>query len=108
MIRTAFYQNSDGRYLGFQTRGHAGYAEAGYDIVCAAVSALVTNTVNSIELLTANHPLVKTDEETGFMAVKLCEAATPEAELLFQSLRCGLEAIEKEHREYIHVVSKEV
>lgn len=108
MIRAAFYQNSDGRYLGFQTRGHAGYAEAGSDIVCAAVSALVTNTVNSIELLTENHLLIKTDEEAGFLAVKLCEAATPEAGLLFRSLRCGLEAIEKEHREYIHVVCKEV
>ena len=108
MIRAAFYQNSDGRYLGFQTRGHAGYAEAGYDIVCAAVSALVTNTVNSIELLTANPLRVKTDEAAGFMAVKLCGAATPEAELLLRSLRCGLEAIEKEHSEYIHVVCKEV
>ena len=29
------------------SKGHAGYAEEGQDIVCAAVSALVINTVNS-------------------------------------------------------------
>ena len=108
MIQVVFYQDSDGHCLGFQTRGHAGYAEAGYDIICAAVSALVTNTVNSIELLTENHLRVKADEETGHMAVRLTEAATPEAELLLRSLRCGLEAIETEHREYIHVGCKEV
>ena len=32
--------------------GHAGFAAYGNDIVCAAVSALVINTVNSIEAFT--------------------------------------------------------
>ena len=30
----------DGQVTGFVCAGHAGYAEAGEDIVCAAVSAL--------------------------------------------------------------------
>ena len=34
------------------SRGHAGYAEEGQDIVCAAVSALIINTVNSLETFT--------------------------------------------------------
>ena len=33
-------------------QGHAGYAEPGQDIVCAAVSALVINTINAIEAFT--------------------------------------------------------
>ena len=33
-------------------KGHAGYAEEGYDIICAAVSALTVNTINSIEQFT--------------------------------------------------------
>lgn len=32
--------------------GHAGYAEKGHDIVCAAVSILIYNLQNSIERLT--------------------------------------------------------
>ena len=108
MIRVVFYRDSDGKYLGFQARGHAGYAEAGSDIVCAAVSALVTNTVNSIELLTENSVRVRTEEKGGLMAAKLGEAATPEAQLLLRSLYTGLRSIEKEHRKYIQVVSKEV
>ena len=33
-------------------KGHAEYAERGWDIVCAAVSALTQNLVDSIESLT--------------------------------------------------------
>ncbi len=36
---------------GIFSKGHAGYAEEGQDIVCAAVSALIINTVNSLENL---------------------------------------------------------
>ena len=32
----------DDRITGFSVSGHSGYAEAGKDIVCAAVSAIVT------------------------------------------------------------------
>ena len=32
----------DERITGFSVSGHSGYAEAGSDIICAAVSALVT------------------------------------------------------------------
>ena len=31
----------DGRITGFTVSGHSGYAEAGQDIVCAAISAVV-------------------------------------------------------------------
>ncbi len=108
MIQVVFYQDSDGQYKGFKTKGHAGYADPGYDIICAAVSALVTNTVNSIELLTDNFVRIQTDEATGYMAVKLAGPATPKTELLLRSLRCGLESIEAEHKAYIHVGCKEV
>ena len=38
----------DNDYVGVTVDGHAGFAEAGQDIVCAAVSVLVINTFNSI------------------------------------------------------------
>lgn len=37
---------------GITIDGHAGYAKAGNDIICAAVSALAENLVNSIQALT--------------------------------------------------------
>ena len=39
-------------YIEFRIKGHAGYAEEGQDIVCAAVSVLIINTVNSLETFT--------------------------------------------------------
>jgi len=41
MIRCEFFMEED-RITGFSVSGHSGYAEAGQDIVCAAVSAVVT------------------------------------------------------------------
>ena len=41
MIRCEFFTEGD-RITGFTVSGHSGYAEAGADIICAAVSAVVT------------------------------------------------------------------
>ena len=40
MIKCEFFMEND-RITGFSISGHSGYAEAGSDIVCAAVSAVV-------------------------------------------------------------------
>ena len=41
---TITVKKRNGNYLEFVSKGHAGYAEEGQDIVCAAVSVLVINT----------------------------------------------------------------
>ncbi len=41
MTRCEFFTEGD-RIKGFSVSGHSGYGEAGTDIVCAAVSAVVT------------------------------------------------------------------
>ena len=41
MTRCEFFTEND-RITGFSVSGHSGYAEAGKDIVCAAISAIVT------------------------------------------------------------------
>ena len=41
MTRCEFFTEND-RITGFSASGHSGYAEAGADIVCAAISAVVT------------------------------------------------------------------
>ena len=52
MIDVTLFQNDSGDYVGFRMTGHAEYAEYGSDIVCAAVSVLVINTINSVEKFT--------------------------------------------------------
>ena len=41
MTKCEFFTEDD-RITGFSVSGHSGYAEAGQDIVCAAISAVVT------------------------------------------------------------------
>ena len=41
MTRCEFFTENE-RITGFSVSGHSGYAEAGKDIVCAAISAVVT------------------------------------------------------------------
>ena len=50
MTRCEFFTEDD-RITGFSVSGHSGYAEAGSDIVCAAVSAIVNlaeTTINDV------------------------------------------------------------
>ncbi len=52
-------------------QGHAGYAPRGSDIVCAAVSVLAQNTVNSIEHFTQDSFTADVDEENGGLYLKI-------------------------------------
>ena len=52
MIHVTIFQNKYKECVGFQTEGHAEYADPGQDIVCAAASILVINTINAIEEFT--------------------------------------------------------
>ena len=50
MTKCEFFMEED-RIIGFSVSGHSGYADAGQDIVCAAISAVVTMaeaTINDI------------------------------------------------------------
>ena len=82
----------DGVYTGIESAGHAGYAEPGEDIVCAAVSVLLTNTVNSIELLTDD---TIGDEEAaeGFLRCTFPEGLSEKGTLLMDSMLLGLKQI---------------
>ena len=75
-------------YTEFTSKGHAGYAEEGQDIICAAVSVLVINTVNSLETLT--HDQISVKKRNGTFFVFLLEPVSEEGRLLMDSLVLGL------------------
>ena len=63
MIKFKFLKR-DGVYYGFEETGHAGYAEAGDDIVCSAVSAMTMLVVNAIEVSYASDVEYTIDEDS--------------------------------------------
>lgn len=109
MIRIIIRQDCEGRPSGFSTAGHAGYAEAGEDIVCAAVSVLVLNTVNSVEQLTENGFRAEQNQETGEIDFRFSEIPDSSGELLLRSMILGLEQIQEEYgAEYLRLQFEEV
>ncbi|MDO5539831.1 MAG: ribosomal-processing cysteine protease Prp [Eubacteriales bacterium] len=107
MINVIVYKKS-GEYMGFRCEGHAGYVAEGYDPVCAAVSVLTVNTVNSIEQFTSDGMTVDADED-GLVVLQLEEDSSDKTKLLLDSMVLGLEAIQKSYgNEYIRLIFKEV
>ena len=66
MTRITIYCR-DNTYVGFCMEGHSGYAEAGEDIVCAGLSVLAINFVNSIEQLTSDEYTQFEHEDDGII-----------------------------------------
>ena len=91
MISAILYQGTEG-LTACRITGHSGQAEAGRDIVCAAVSILGCTCVNALESVCGLIPLV-TENEEGVLAFQLPET-TPEenakAQILMGALKQGL------------------
>ena len=110
MTKCEFFRDNE-RITGFSVSGHSGYAEAGQDIVCAGVSAIVINTINSLEKFANTKFKVITDPDTdsGLIDVTFEEELTPEAELLMNSMILGLQGIQNEYEnKYLRLEIKEV
>ena len=101
MIKAEFFFE-DGHITGFSVKGHAGFAKAGKDIVCASVSMLVINTINAIEKFTEDKIAYQADEK-GAIGLKI-ENPGSEADLLLNTLLMGLESVRSEYgKKYIEI-----
>ena len=106
MITVTIYKDSS-QYNRFSVEGHAGYAQKGFDIICAAVSALTVNTVNSIETFTEDR--LSAEEKNGFLTCQLEVPLSQQAVLLMDSMVLGLTDIQNNYgKQYIRLIFKEV
>ena len=63
MTKIVFYKSGDVFY-GFEEQGHTGFAEAGEDILCAALSSMTMLIINAIEVVYASDVEYTIDEKT--------------------------------------------
>ena len=70
MTRCEFFTEND-RITGFSVSGHSGYAEAGKDIVCAAISAVVTMAEATINEVCGAKAKVRVKEEDARITLTL-------------------------------------
>ena len=100
-------RKKNGTYEEFISKGHAGYAESGQDIVCAAVSALIITTVNSLDKFTEDEFQLKEDD--GFVSIRFKNVLSEKGNLLMDSLLLGLTEIAGSYNNrYLTVKVKEV
>jgi uncharacterized protein YsxB (DUF464 family) len=89
-MTTITFHSESNRITGFDSQGHSGYAEAGEDIVCAAITSairLVDATINDVLGLAAS---VKVREEEALISLRLPGGLAPTAESTCQALLTGL------------------
>lgn len=86
---------------GITITGHAGYAEPGSDIVCAAISALTEVFVTSVDKLTADQ--ITSDIRAGNAVIRYGNLSE-HAQLLANSFFLGCEMIAKEYPQHVRIV----
>ena len=104
MITAVFYKKGS-HFSGFRVSGHAGYADYGYDIVCASVSSAVQLSAN---LITESFG-VKADADAVNDTVTLKIAETcEEASKIIGGLKTHLELLSEEFESTIITKISEV
>ncbi len=78
MTKIVFFR-SGGTFYGFEEHGHSGYADAGEDVLCAAISAMTMLVINTIEVAYASDVEYTIDEGATNIRVR-AKAALPEFE----------------------------
>jgi uncharacterized protein YsxB (DUF464 family) len=103
MVEITINKNKLEQIIAMEVKGHAGYADHGQDIVCAAVSVLTINTVNSISHLLGVE--LQPESDAGILKcqfpVQADMAIHEKMQMLLQSMLLGLQAIEDNYKEFI-------
>ena len=108
MISAVLYREG-GRLTGYRASGHSDRAEAGYDIVCAAVSVLGCTCVNALESVCGIVPAV-TQNRDGLLAFELPQLTDEEdgkAQILMGALKQGLTDVMDGYPQDLHLSIKE-
>ncbi len=105
MIKAEFYLKND-TLVGFSVKGHAGYDDVGFDIVCSAVTSLVELTANAItDILMVEASVLVLDNEIKLM---LPDGDRIDAVNFLKALRLELEFLSQDYSDNIRLIDMEV
>ena len=103
MIKFALYRNSDNKISGLNIKGHAGYAEEGFDIVCAAVSTALWMAVKGIEAQQLAG--VSYEQDDGFVSCYITDEREPACDAILNSLMITITELSKQYKKNIFIVN---
>ena len=105
MTRCEFFTEDD-RITGFSVSGHSGYAEAGSDIVCAAISAVVTMAEATINEVCGAKAKVRVKEEDARITLTLPVSCDEEdtVQAVLAGMMLTLVGLRDDYPDYIEVL----
>lgn len=94
----------------FELSGHAGYADHGQDIVCAAISALSISAVNGLEHFLPQPAEVEVRDSDGYLTCslpKLDPQTLEQAQWILKTMALGIEKIQQSYgQEYVKITQR--
>lgn len=81
-------------------KGHAGYAEKGYDIVCSSVSSIAITTLNAI--IKIDESAITYSEEDGLLEINILKYEKV-VNILIENMISMFESLEKDYKDYIKI-----
>ena len=105
MTRCEFFAEGE-RITGFSVSGHSGYAEAGADIVCAAVSAVVTMAEATINEVCGAKAKVRVKDEQARVTLMLPAVCDEEdtVQAVLAGMMLTLCSMRDDYPDYIEVL----
>ena len=105
MTRCEFFTEGE-RITGFSVSGHSGYAEAGADIVCAAVSAVVTMAEATINDVCGAKAKVRVKDEQARVTLMLPNSCDEEetVQAVLAGMMLTLCQMRDDYPDYIEVL----
>ena len=105
MTRCEFFTEND-RITGFSVSGHSGYAEAGSDIVCAAITAIVTMAEATINEVCGAKAKVRVKEEDARITLTLPTSCDEEesVQAVLAGMMLTLCSMRDDYPDYIEVL----
>ena len=105
MTRCEFFTEND-RITGFSVSGHSGYAEAGADIICAAISAVVTMAEATINDVCGAKAKVRVKEQDARVSLTLPASCDEEesVQAVLAGMMLTLCSLRDDYPDYIEVL----
>ena len=109
MTKVSIKKAQDGEIAGFTCEGHAAFGQKGEDVVCAALSVLTINTVNSLEILVKEPMEVKADDNFGLISVTFLKKPSDHARLLMESYCLGVSEVFNQYgKKYVQLEFEDI
>lgn len=98
MVHVTLLYGKDRSLRGYNLIGHAGLANEGSDILCAALSAMAVNTGNSIEKLTDTKVGIVVNKSEPLVDVRTKGTVDEKAATLLKAMEMFCEELEQDKR----------